>query len=83
MVKVALGGELLFGGFEPGVDRLEESVPRALEPTPQGLGSGGAMKIWTESGFAARTWRAPWTSISSTTEWPASSRRSTSERSVP
>ena len=41
------------------------------------------MKIWTASGIAARTWRAPCTSISSTTEWPSASRRSTSERSVP
>ena len=28
------------------------------------------MKTWTDSRIAARTWRAPWTSISSTTEWP-------------
>ena len=41
------------------------------------------MKTWTDSGIAARTWRAPCTSISSTTERPAASRRSTSERSVP
>ena len=41
------------------------------------------MKTWTDSGIAARTWRAPWTSISSTTERPAASRRSTSERRVP
>ena len=41
------------------------------------------MKIWTDSGIAARTCRAPWTSISSTTEWPASSRRSTSRAQGP
>ena len=29
------------------------------------------MKIWTASGIASRTWRAPWTSISSTTGVPA------------
>ena len=29
------------------------------------------MKTWTDSRIAARTCRAPWTSISSTTEWPA------------
>ncbi len=47
------------------------------------LGSGGAMKTRTASGIAARTCRAPWTSISSTTERPSASLRSTSERSVP
>ena len=41
------------------------------------------MKTWIDSRIAARTWRAPWTSISSTTEWPASIRLRTSERSVP
>ena len=60
-----------------------ESVPRPARRSRRTAGSGGAMKIWIESGFAARTCWAPWTSISSTTEWPASSRRSTSERSVP
>ena len=29
------------------------------------------MNTWTASGIAARTWRAPWTSISSTTGTPA------------
>ena len=41
------------------------------------------MKTWTDSRIAARTCRAPWTSISSTTECPAASRRSTSVRRVP
>ncbi len=41
------------------------------------------MKTWTDSRIAARTWRAPCTSISSTTEWPPASRRSTSVLSVP
>ena len=41
------------------------------------------MKTSTASGIAARTWRAPWTSISSTTDAPRASRRSTSERRVP
>ena len=34
-------------------------------------------------GIDAATWRAPWTSISSTTGWPASTLPSTSERRVP
>ena len=41
------------------------------------------MKTSTASGIAARTWRAPWTSISRTTDWPAATRRSTSLRRVP
>ena len=41
------------------------------------------MNTATASGIASRTWRAPWTSISSTTGAPARTRRSSSERSVP
>jgi hypothetical protein len=41
------------------------------------------MNTSTASGIAARTWRAPWTSISSATDLPSASRRSTSERRVP
>ena len=41
------------------------------------------MNTCTESGIAARTWRAPCTSISRTTDLPSASRRSTSERRVP
>ncbi len=41
------------------------------------------MKIRIASGIAARTWRAPWTSISSTTERPSRSLSSTASRSVP
>ena len=41
------------------------------------------MNTWTASGTAPRTWRAPWTSISSTTGTPARTRSSSSERSVP
>ena len=41
------------------------------------------MKTWIDSRIAARTWRAPWTSISSTTEWPRVEPLATSERSVP
>ena len=41
------------------------------------------MNTCTASGIALRTWRAPCTSISSTTGRPSASRRSSSERSVP
>jgi hypothetical protein len=41
------------------------------------------MKTWIDSRIAARTCRAPCTSISSTTERPSPSRRSTSLRRVP
>ena len=51
-----------------------ESVPRDSSRLRRTVGSGGTMKTWTDSRIAARTWLAPWTSISSTTEWPASSR---------
>ena len=39
------------------------------------------MKIGVASGSASRTWRAPWTSISSTI--PRAGPRLSSERSVP
>ena len=70
VVEVALGGQLLLGDLEPGVDRLRRVGAAAGRRSRRTAGSGGAMKIWTESGFAARTCWAPWTSISSTTEWP-------------
>jgi len=41
------------------------------------------MKTCTASGIRSRIWRAPWTSISSTTGTPLAARRSSSERSVP
>ena len=84
VVEVPLGGQLLLGDLEPASRSPRPSrCPGARSRSRSTAGSGGAMKIWIESGFAARTCWAPWTSISSTTECPASSRRSTSERSVP
>ena len=44
---------------------------------------GGAMKMRIASGIVSATWRAPWTSISSTTDAPSAVRFSSSERSVP
>src|SRR4051794_18005534 len=44
---------------------------------------GGAMNTWVASGSASATWRAPWTSISSTRSLPSRSARSSSERGVP
>ena len=41
------------------------------------------MKMRTASGIVSATWRAPWTSISSTTEAPSAVRFASSERSVP
>ena len=41
------------------------------------------MKMRIASGIVRATWRAPWTSISSTTDAPPAVRRSSSERSVP
>src|SRR2546421_2714666 len=40
------------------------SLPRARSRSRSAAGSGGAMKTCTDSGIAARTWRAPCTSIS-------------------
>ena len=59
------------------------SVPRPTSRARSASADGGAMNTATASGIALRTWRAPWTSISSTTGTPRTSRRSSSERSVP
>ena len=41
------------------------------------------MKMRTASGIVRSTWRAPWTSISSTTDAPPPVRLASSESSVP
>src|SRR4051812_34366653 len=58
-------------------------VPRPTRRARSASSEGGAMKTWHASGMRSRIWRAPWTSISSTTGTPALARRSSSERSVP
>ena len=59
------------------------SVPRPTSRVRSASSLGGAMKIWIASGIASRIWRAPWTSISSTTGRRPPIRASSSERSVP
>ena len=83
MVELVLGGELALGDGEAAFDLLGVVGPAADEPLAQRLPDGGAMNTWTASGSVSRTWRAPCTSISSTTGTPAVVRRSSSERSVP
>ena len=58
-------------------------MPRPISRVRSVSSDGGAMKIRTASGIVCATWRAPWTSISSTTDAPSAVRFSSSERSVP
>src|SRR4051795_3235120 len=55
-----------------------ESVLRPTSRSRRVASEGGAMKTWVAPGSASPTWRAPWTSISSTSGLPARSARSTS-----
>src|SRR6478609_3824628 len=59
------------------------SVPRPTRRARSASTDGGAMNTCTASGIAARIWRAPCTSISSTTPAASAMRRSSSDRSVP
>ena len=59
------------------------SVPRPTRRSRRASTEGGAMKTCSASGMASRIWRAPWTSISSTTGTPAAVRRASSDRRVP
>src|SRR3954451_7930925 len=59
------------------------SVPRPTSRARSASSDGGAMNTCTASGPRSRIWRAPWTSISSTTGTPLAARRSSSERRVP
>ena len=59
------------------------SVPRPINRVRSVSSDGGAMKMRTASGIEPATWRAPWTSISSTTDAPSAVRFSSSERNVP
>ena len=83
MGELGLGGELLLGHREAAVDLLAVVGPRPCRRSRSASSEGGEMNTCTASGIAARTWRAPWTSISSTTGTPRCTRRSSSERSVP
>ena len=84
VVEVALRGQLLLGDLQPRVDRLGGVGAARLEALAQDRRVGRRDEDLDRLAASppAPGW-APWTSISSTTEWPASSRRSTSERSVP
>ena len=46
------------------------SVPRPTSRARSASTDGGAMNTCIASGIVSRTWRAPWTSISSTTGAP-------------
>ena len=59
------------------------SVPRPISRVRSVSSDGGAMKMRIASGIVRSTWRAPCTSISSTTDAPSSVRFSSSERKVP
>ena len=83
MGELRLGLELALGGAQALLDLLGRVGAPPDQPRAQRLADGGAMNTATASGIASRTWRAPWTSISSTTGTPRARRRSSSERSVP
>ena len=84
VAELGLCGELLLGDLAGGArPPAASSVPRPISRVRSAASDGGAMNTCTASGIAARTWRAPWTSISSTTGTPARTRSSSSERSVP
>src|SRR5580692_1408299 len=60
-----------------------DSVPRPSSRLTSSSQEGGARNTSSASGTAARTWRAPFTSISRSTGSPWSSRRLTGDRWVP
>ena len=82
--ELVRGGELGLGDLA-GAPRSARasSVPRPISRVRSASSDGGAMKMRIASGIVSATWRAPWTSISSTTGAPSAVRRSSSERSVP
>src|SRR3954447_22739828 len=60
-----------------------DSVPRPRRRRSSSSHVGGARNTSSASGISWRTWRAPCTSISSSTASPAASRSSTGRRGVP
>ncbi len=84
-VREVLGGlELGLGHLAGGArSRRGRRCPRPIRRVRSTSCEGGAMKMRTASGIVCSTWRAPWTSISSTTDCPSAVRFSSSERSVP
>ena len=75
------GRQLLARGGQAALDLLGRvGRPRCDQALASASNDGGSMKIRTASGSASRTWRAPWTSISSTIPRAG---RSSSLHSVP
>ena len=83
VVELGLGGELHPARASRSASAAADSVPRPPSRRTSTSSDGGARKTNCASGIAARTWRAPCRSISSSVGTPAARCSSTGCRGVP